>query len=53
MAAVDSDDEESKPLTAEERAQGTEVEYGKMDKYDTYEPVPYEPVPYEPGMKAA
>ena len=46
MAAVDSDDEESKPLTAEERAQGREVEYGKMDKYDTYEPVSY-----QPGMK--
>ena len=46
MAAVDSDDEESKPLTVEERAQGREVEYGKMDKYDTYEPVSY-----QPGMK--
>ena len=46
MAAVDSEDEESKPLTAEERAQGREVEYGKMDKYDTYEPVSY-----QPGMK--
>ena len=43
MAAVDSDDEESKPLTAEECAQGREVEYGKMDKYDTYEPVSYQP----------
>ena len=46
MAAVDSDDEESKPLTEEERAQGREVEYGKMDKYDAYEPVSY-----QPGMK--
>lgn len=48
MAAADLDDEESKPLTAEERAQGREVEYSKMDKYK-YDA--YEPVPFEPGMK--